>query len=410
MGNSLGRQIQPTHIELYKKILLIKDPQTRVRMLRTCISGPEYIQSAKIAGIYSQILEYIRAITYDEPGVHSLPGEIQKSTAAAANNKRLMGPVQAQTQAPSTLTIHTGGSHKARDYFQWSLEVLGISDNDGLTHEIIKAAYKKAATKAHPDKGGSDKAFKNVTKAYAYLTDIINKISGRKVTTGKVAVDNELEQRKEDNNKWANLAPVKLDPKNLNMASFNDLFEKTRVPDPDEDGYGDWLKSDVGVEGPKFSGEFNRDVFMRTFEDTLRSKTSNQQQIILNPNAMALVAPVGTELGRDRPVDYTAPFMSDMNYTDLRSAYTENNTIMNHVANVNFENRSYDKYKSSYEAGPSTLSEAEMDMIRRSDNEIQDRERQRQIRHAQQDRTLLENADKLRQYMLTNNPQMFSKK
>jgi curved DNA-binding protein CbpA len=410
MGNQIGRpgsHINGSHIELYKKILQIQDPQTRVRMLRTCISGPEYIQSAKTAGIYSHILEYIRAITYDEPGMHILPGEKRAPTA----QRQMIGDKRGSLGGSvNTLTIHTGNTHKARDYFQWSLEVLGVLDNDGLTHELIKAAYKRAATKAHPDKGGSDKAFKDVTKAYAYLTDILNKITGRKVTTGTVTAESEIAQRREDNDRWSNLAPVKLDPKNLNMSAFNDLFEKTRIPDPDEDGYGDWLKSDAATEAPKFSGEFNRDVFMRTFEDSLRSKTSNQQQIILNPNAMALVAPVGTELGRDRPADYTAPFMSDMNYTDLRSAYTEHNTIMNHVANVSYEERSFDKYKSSYDAGPGTVSEAEMDMIRRSDNEMQERERQRQIRHAQQDKAQMDNADKLRQFMLTNNPQMFSKK
>jgi hypothetical protein len=47
------------------------------------------------------------------------------------------------------------------------------------------------------------------------------------------------------------------------MNAFNKLFEQTHIPDPDSDGYGDWLKSadSKSTTGPKFSGQFNRDVF-----------------------------------------------------------------------------------------------------------------------------------------------------
>jgi hypothetical protein len=415
-GPVMSRPLPNDHMMMYNKILQIKSPQTRVNMLKTILSGPEFIHTAKQAGIYTGILQYIKAITYDEPGIHILPGE----TASQTEYPAITNKSSTNGSSSNAITImHNGKAQKAKDYFNWSLEILGLADTDGLTVDVIKAAYKKAAARAHPDRqGGSDKAFKDVTKAAAYLTDIISKITGRRATTGVINIESETQQRKEDNDKWANFTPVTLDPKNLNMAAFNEMFEKTRIPDPDEDGYGDWLKdgSDIGTgngrlnskgdyEINKPGGDYNRDHFMRTFEDSLRSNNSKtNQQLILNPNAMALVAPIGTELGRDRPADYTSPFMSDVNYTDLRSAYTQNNTIMNHVANVRFEERSFDKYKSAYDAGPSALSSEEMELIRQSDKEIEDRERQRQLRHAQQDRLQLENSERLRSLLILNKP------
>jgi hypothetical protein len=413
-GPIMSRPLPNDHMMMYNKILQIKNPQTRINMLKTILSGPEFIHTAKQAGIYSGILQYIKAITYDEPGMHILPGESAPTNQYPAITNKSSKSTTKESSNAITL-MHNGKAQKAKDYFNWSLEILGLNDSDGLTVDSIKAAYKKSAAKAHPDRqGGSEKAFKDVTKAAAYLTDIISKITGRRPVTGSITTDSEVQQRKEDTDKWANFTPVTLDPKNLNMASFNAMFEKTRIPDPDEDGYGDWLKdaNDMGngrlnskgdYEINKQSSDYNRDNFMRTFEDSLRSNNSkNSHQLVLNPNAMALVAPIGTELGRDRPADYTAPFMSDVNYTDLRSAYTQNNTIMNHVANVRFEERSFDKYKSAYDAGPSALSKDELELIRQSDKDIEDRERQRQLRHAQQDRLQLENSERLRSLLILN--------
>jgi hypothetical protein len=52
------------------------------------------------------------------------------------------------------------------------------------------------------------------------------------------------------------------------MNAFNQLYEQTRIPDPEDDGYGDWLKDAADESaGPKFSGKYNRDVFNTMFQD-----------------------------------------------------------------------------------------------------------------------------------------------
>ena len=51
------------------------------------------------------------------------------------------------------------------DYYN----TLGISKS--ASEADIKAAYRKMAMKHHPDRGGDEKKFKEVTEAYETLSD-----------------------------------------------------------------------------------------------------------------------------------------------------------------------------------------------------------------------------------------------
>src|SRR3989344_554405 len=52
-----------------------------------------------------------------------------------------------------------------KDYY----EILGLKKNAGK--EEIKKAYKKLALKHHPDKGGNEEKFKELSEAYAVLSE-----------------------------------------------------------------------------------------------------------------------------------------------------------------------------------------------------------------------------------------------
>src|SRR3989344_4642706 len=53
----------------------------------------------------------------------------------------------------------------AKDYYQ----ILGVQKS--ATQEDIKRAYRKLAHQHHPDKGGDEKRFKEVSEAYRVLSD-----------------------------------------------------------------------------------------------------------------------------------------------------------------------------------------------------------------------------------------------
>jgi curved DNA-binding protein CbpA len=413
MGQAQSR-IDARHIGIYQKLLAIQNPATRLQMIDTLMGDPGIIQSAKIAGIYANILQVSAAIRHGGP-IPLLPGEVkQKAHQGYHPQQGQLAPhpaaFQARQPVANQLVTTTAPqqsyyqqvskpkrSEKALNFFTACLRVLGIQEEISLTEEALKLAYKKAVMKAHPDKGGSKEAFDAVTRAYAYLIDILKLVKGSSGSKGQEAVP-ELntvhEQRTSASQEWQMPAePVKLNPKSLNLTVFNQMFEQTRIPDPDEDGYGDWLKDeDKGasqkkrVKGKNFSEDFNREVFNRMFEEENASGKGGQGQVIRfnHPQELILSQGSGVELGRDRPPDYTAAYDSGLQFTDLRAAYTKENTVTEKVSNVKVENRDFNSYKSQRERAPDMYSREEMAALNAHEIQQKQREEQRRLRAAQE--------------------------
>lgn len=312
MGNT--QSYDPSHIRIYNNLLAMTNPATRVQMIETLMVAPEYVASARRAGIYAGLLQYIRSVRAGEPA--QLPGERASPRVASGGSASPAAAAVAAIQQyhapqqPAWQVVTATPTNKALNYFQQCLQVLHIGENETLTEEQLKLAYKKAAVRAHPDKGGSEQQFEAVTRAYAYLSEILQRVRGTKKTTGTLdAPAVTAEAREGDSKRWEHVKPVRIDPKNMNMTAFNSMFEQTRLPDPDDDGYGDWLKGQQQDDeaAPKFSGKFNRDVFMRTFEEEARKK-AEQTNLIVHPELMALnSSAAGVELGREKPATFTAP-------------------------------------------------------------------------------------------------------
>jgi curved DNA-binding protein CbpA len=412
MGNQTSIQsIDPVHLRIYKNILNLQSPGTRVQMIQTLMAGPEYVASMKRAGVYPALLGYISAVQRGErPPL--LPGErtgivipetnpantSQRDTVTNQVMMRGGGSTLVKRDAvqadPYKMVAKTGSNEKAMSYFSSCLRVLNLQEEVALTEEALKGAYKKAATRAHPDKGGSEEAFEAVTRAYAYLSDILKRIRGGRTKESVVEAPEKLTSgRKEEAKAWEHSEPVRLNPKNLNMDAFNKMFEQTRMPDPEDEGYGDWLKDSAGADsGPKFSGKFNRDVFHKMFEDEVKKSTrgrgdnvNGHQLAVMNTQAITLAPTMGVELGRDRPADFTAPYNANFQYTDLRNAYTRDSTFSGEVADVRVENRTFDQYSSERKAAPRALADHEMEAVQAAEKAAEERERQRKLRAAQQD-------------------------
>ena len=419
MGQAQSR-IDARHIGIYQKLLAIQNPTIRLQMMDTLMGDPGIIQSAKIAGIYGNILQVSAAIRHGGP-IPLLPGEVNPQVQQGQYHP---GAFQARQPVANQLVTTTAPqqsyyqqvskpkrSEKALNFFTACLRVLGIQEEISLTEEALKLAYKRAVMKAHPDKGGSKEAFDAVTRAYAYLIDILKLVKGSSGSKGQEAVP-ELstvnEKRSSASKEWQMPAePVKLNPKNLNLTVFNQMFEQTRVPDPDEDGYGDWLKDDDKVKkhtkGKNFSEDFNREVFNRMFEEENTSGKGQGQVIRFNqPQELILSQGSGVELGRDRPPDYTAAYDSGLQFTDLRAAYTKENTVTEKVSNVKVENRDFNSYKSQRERAPDTYSQEEMAALNAHETQRSQREEQRRLRAAQEHIGARDYFERMKQMVITD--------
>jgi len=406
MGNTHSSLeiFNPSHINIYKKLLQIQDPGTRVQMIQTLLAGHEYAQAARMAGVYSHLLAYVARVNAREKPA-PLPGEQQVRQAELPSTQiQTFKRSSLETLKPSAYVAKGRSNEKALNYFQNCLLVLGLEEEVALTEEYLRSAYKKAAVRTHPDKGGSEQEFEAVTRAYAYLTDILRRINGGRAKEGVVEAPTHLkDSRQNDSKDWEMIDPVRLNPKKLDLNAFNTMFEKTRIPDPDEEGYGDWLKTADGpAKGPTFGGNFNRDVFNRTFESEAKKQGSSAALTVTVPQAMVLAPTYGVEIGRGASGDYTAPAGGQMKYTDLRRAYTTDNTFSSQVAGVQVDTRSFDTYSESRKRAPVPLNNSEMEAIQDAEKFQERRENERKLRAAQELVQADEYFKRMKQVVLTD--------
>lgn len=449
MGNINSNGIDPVHLRIYSNILQIESPQKKVQMINTCLAAMEYVTSAKRAGVYSYLLNYVSTVNSGHtppllPGeqhgstknmgqhsvqtsytnvprslqtpnqIHSHPGLSTHPSLINAGNRQVQQHSQTQLthyddNTPSWKVVANTPKQKAMTYFASCLEVLGIQEEVALTEESLKSAYKKVALKAHPDKGGSEEYFEAVTRAYAYLSEILKQIKGgRKNINGTVEAPSMLNSsRNQDAEKWKHVEPVRLNAKNLDMNAFNKLFEETHIPDPDKDGYGDWLKSSDNSSGgnaPKFSGKFNRDVFNQMFEDEAKKGRQGSSDIIFHPGQMALTLnpTSGVELAGERPSTFTAAPNSKMQFTDLRGAYTTENTISEKVANVHVGERKLDQYRAQREKAPDPFTSSELHRIQEFEAHQRRQEELRERRKAEMSIQHQQYFDRMKQLVITD--------
>jgi curved DNA-binding protein CbpA len=389
-------------------------------MIQTALAGPEYVNTAKRLGVYANLLAFISSVQRGErPAL--LPGErtgIPAPIPQAQNtSERNTGASQLALRGGGATIDHskqvakTGANTKAMSYFTSCLKVLGLEEEVALTDEALKAAYKKAATRAHPDKGGSEEAFEAVTRSYAYLSEILKRIHGGRGKEGVVEAPAILTQgRSTDAEAWKHVEPVRLNAKNLDMNAFNKMFEQTRMPDPDDEGYGDWLRTEGGADEvaskKNFGGKFNREVFHQMFEDELKNskkggRENNHQLSVMTTRPMMLAPTMGVELGRDRPSDYTAAANANLKYTDLKNAFTTESTFSGQVADVRVDARNFDQYSTEYKSAPRALAHHEMEAVQAAEREVMQREAARKMRAAQHDVQTQDHFERMKRLVIT---------
>jgi predicted nucleotidyltransferase len=109
----------------------------------------------------------------------------------------------------------------------------------------------------------------------------------------------------------------------------------------------------------------------------------------------------GVELGREKPADYTAAPNSDLQFTDLRAAYTKENTVSNQIQNVRVENRDFHNYKAQREKAPDVYNQSELASLAAYEAQQKAREDARRIRAAQEQLGANDYFERMKQYVLT---------
>ena len=415
---------------VWAELCAIESDPVRAKVLERVLSsdkGATYVEDARRTGLYSPVLTWLTAY---RSGLRTPfpyqsyvgPEDTIELVVEETNPRYAMYTTAVGTSVGTAARISASGQMvvspvaKAHDYFQDSLELLGLSEEEGLTHERLRTAYKRTSVRAHPDKGGSEAAFDAVRRAYQYIEKILDRVSPRLSETEKkrrtepVTMEAARSFRTSSAPVVPEGPPVQLNAKKLDMTTFNKLFEEHQLPDPQRDtGYGDWLKgqggSDEAAADPRLKGKFNQSMFEQIFrEKALQQQGNTQIARRLEPDALVPVA--GVELG-GKVDNYSAAMGAETQFTDLKQAYTTGSTVFQEVAGVKISDRRVGSVKDAERQRAEEMARVDPEegaRIAAAAAALEERERQRRLRAAKQDEAGEHWSETVRRrLMVTNN-------
>lgn len=387
----------PRHVRIWNNLNALSSTNARLQMLHTLMEGAEYITAAKRAGIYAELLGWMSAQRRGEYFAWPTPYSSSQTIPMPVRTMGSMPPMPTMGSMPPTRPEVTKNRQlatipppkRAMDVLHESYLLLGLDDSKPLTHELLRNYYKRAAVKVHPDKGGSAEAFDAVTRAFLYIQEVLDKLLPK---TGKSGTDERFSMKVNPETamrmrgdyvpgsvdpappgtpQLENAPPIALNPKKLDMNVFNKLFEENKLPDPEQDGYGDWLQSQEGRASSTevMRGKYNKDIFNKMFEEDAKkvvATTKSELTPYKPPNDMIMAPGFGTELGvvkKDNFIKTTGNTLggAGLAYTDLKYAYTEGSTFSQEINDVHLEGRpkTLEQAKTEYNAPPRALSSEE---------------------------------------------------
>ena len=215
------------------------------------------------------------------------------------------------------------------------LELFGFLTIDEVTVDSLKKSFKTRILQAHPDKGGDDIVFDKMLRSYVYLTETLQRISGGRATLQNIVSPDELKEMRPDEivNKFF---------EEFHNDEFNRRFEEQNKRETH--GYSSWLREPVDRETTNITDglygdatqkapEFDKKDLNEVFEESAKKGKVEPSSIILHPEAMAYVSAtcMGTLIIDDNKGSYTSDIFANPEYTDVYSAFTENNTICDKV-------------------------------------------------------------------------------
>lgn len=175
---------------------------------------------------------------------------------------------------------------------------------------------KKIVLRTHPDKSGLDKEiFLFYCKAFRIVKNInnfrnkeekciYNKYSKNEYVndfdneSNQEIINNVMKNKKDNFNKW-----------------FNKLFEKLKLNDEQDDGYGDWLKSDRDLDNEKINN-------LGMMHEKIENKKKLMSQIV-KKNDYTMLEFSSNKSFLDGNNNFNSDIFTNLNYQDLKNAHTE---------------------------------------------------------------------------------------
>ena len=229
-------------------------------------------------------------------------------------------------------------------YLKQCLTILGITDDfSKIDLKYLKNIFKNKVLESHPDRSGSDDDFDKVMTSYLHLHETYMRMQGGRSSLQNILTPNELYNMRgnelinsifqESSNQRLALLPQW--GKEFDNEEFNKKFEESHVSELGH-GYQDWLKqansdSENGVvqtETVIGQSEITPETFNSVFEKSAKiGKPEVIHNSIICVESMSINNSIGTDLIQSEIQEYSATFPSELQYSDLYTAYNDSTVI-----------------------------------------------------------------------------------
>ena len=144
---------------------------------------------------------------------------------------------------------------------------------------------------------------------------------------------------------------------------FNKAFEKVKIDDDDTaGGYGSWMKSSENIHE-------DNPVSLAEFSKAFEKKKEECKTLVVKNGVSDITHNVGSNLIRNRSVNYASGIFSKLGYEDLKKAHTETVVPVSHqdfLAKPQYDSvDSYIRHRESQDVGPPSLKQAQSLLAKR---------------------------------------------
>ena len=245
--------------------------------------------------------------------------------------------------------------------------------DSNFNEEDLKQA-KKIVLKTHPDKSGlNPDYFRFYSAAYKSIYNIWQ-FKNKEEKGNKTNTDYTTDYDESEKNKMIDtyLSKEKINNSKKFNKWFNEQFEQNKMNREDESaGYGDWLKSNEGVEDFQNISQAQLGEEIEKKKQQMRSLTVHKGIQDLHFNSAG-----ASDLIGDTPESYGSDLFSNLQYEDLRKAHTETVvpvTIEDYNNTQKFKNvNDYKDYRNSQSTTP--LSEIQAREYLTNKGKLEDKE------------------------------------